>query len=79
MQYLEINNIQIEDVQIKNRAFRSAYIKGAKCAIRNGSLEENPYGDARTYYGGVTFARAFWKCWNRGFERMTTAMGGAND
>lgn len=48
--------------------FLGAFKKGYRCAEDGGKINDNPYGDQRTWFGGVTFARGFWKAWNSGFE-----------
>lgn len=51
-----------------NKAFASAEAKGAKARQEGKPITANPYGDDRTWYGGVTFARAFWRSWRRGWQ-----------
>lgn len=52
---------------LANRSQLGAWRKGVKAALFG--PEHNPYGDARTYRGGVTFARAFSKRWDEGYAR----------
>jgi hypothetical protein len=42
--------------------------KGAIAASEGKSIEANPYSDARTYRGSVTFSRAFWRAWREGWK-----------
>lgn len=55
-------------------SFAGAWRKGYEAAQRGESKSANPYGDQRTYRGAVTFARGFWKAWNRGHDD-----GGSSD
>ena len=50
-----------------NRAFIGAYKKGYYAA-RTDKPRVTPYGDWRTYHGGVTFSRAFIRYWLRGYD-----------
>jgi hypothetical protein len=50
-----------------NRAFDGAERKGREARDRGEPVSKNPYGDERTHYGGVTFARGFWRAWKRGW------------
>ena len=50
------------------KPYSGAYKKGYLCALDGGDINENPYGDDRTYHGSVTFVRGFWKAWVRGFK-----------
>lgn len=49
-------------------ALEAARAKGARACREGKSIEDNPYGDSRTYRGSVTFARAFWRAWRNGFQ-----------
>ena len=51
-----------------NRAFLGAMKKGYQANERGVPIAGNPYGDDRTHRGSVTFSRAFWKAWNRGWQ-----------
>lgn len=53
---------------MSNRALDSAKAKGAKAAKDGDAITSNPYGDARTHRGAVTFARAFWRAWVAGYR-----------
>lgn len=49
-----------------NRSHAGAYKKGVKAFYLGDG--RNPYGDQRTWHGGVTWARAYWRAWQQGFE-----------
>ena len=55
--------------ETNNRAFKSAFRKGFISGFYGYSIKDCPYGDQRTWYGGVTFARAFWRYWEEGFKQ----------
>jgi hypothetical protein len=52
-----------------NKALASAERKGAEARRSGEPRSANPYGDARTLDGSVTFARAFWRAWDRGWRQ----------
>jgi hypothetical protein len=54
-------------------AFDGARNKGALARIEGKPISANPYGDARTWHGGVTFARAFWRAWRVGWQTAEDA------
>lgn len=54
--------------RLSNPAYKAAFSKGYIAAC-SGGPKRNPYGDDRTCSGSVTFARAFWKAWERGWEK----------
>lgn len=51
-----------------NRAFAGAYRKGFVARLDGEERWKNPY--ERDNYGpqGVTFSRAFWRRWNKGWD-----------
>jgi hypothetical protein len=51
-----------------NRAHAGAYKKGVRAFKEGRPRSANPYGDQRNWHGGVTWARAFWKNWDWGWE-----------
>lgn len=53
-----------------SKAMDAAVAKGRKAAQEGKPRSANPYGDDRTWNGGVTYARAFWKRWNEGWEEV---------
>lgn len=57
----------------RNKALQSAHDKGRAAAMA-GKPETNPYGDARTLGGQVTFARAFYRAWAAGYRSGLDAM-----
>lgn len=58
-----------------NRAMASVFRKGALAAVEGEPLDALPYGDDRTYRGGVTFARAFQRAWCEGWHVATYGDG----
>lgn len=57
--------------------FKPARIKGAEARAAGHALETNPYGDARTMRGAVTFARAWWRAWREGWIEEDKRRGAA--
>ncbi len=53
---------------MSNKALDSARAKGAAARRAGEPKTANPYGDARTHSGSVTFARAFWRAWADGWH-----------
>jgi len=52
-----------------NKTFLSAYKKGRKAFLENGTKAICPYLDKRgEYRNNITFSRAFQKYWYEGFE-----------
>jgi hypothetical protein len=47
----------------RSRAHQGAYRKGYQSLATNA---RNPYGDARTYRGSITWARSFRRAWVHG-------------
>lgn len=62
----EIDHLDVPE--FNNPAFRGAWEKGARAAVRGEPRDACPYD--RDQYGrqGVTFARAFWNRWTDGYE-----------
>lgn len=56
--------------EFSNKAFRGAFQKGVKARKAGKGRHQNPYKDYRTDGGQVTFSRAFWKCWNDGWDSV---------
>lgn len=52
----------------RSRAFQSALRKGYEAFHAGEKKTACPYTDHRTWYGGVTFSRAFIKRWEEGWE-----------
>ncbi len=52
----------------RNKAIEGARVKGAKARLAGAAETSNPYGDARTHSGSVTFARAFLRAWADGWR-----------
>lgn len=50
----------------RRTAFEGAYRKGFEAGAAS-LPKRNPYGDYRTWYGGITFSRAFQQHWERGY------------
>lgn len=60
---------KVEDCDdFSNPAFKGAYRKGFEARLDSRDRTSNPYN--RDNYGpqGVTFSRAFWRHWNKGFD-----------
>jgi hypothetical protein len=53
---------------MSNKALDSARRKGAVARKEDERITQNPYGDARTHNGSVTFARAFFRAWEDGWR-----------
>jgi len=51
-----------------NPAFRGAWEKGVRSYLMGDSRDANPYDRDQFGSQGVTFARAFWRRWNEGFD-----------
>lgn len=65
--------------ELKSRstpAFRSAWLKGLHAGLAGRPKKSNPYGDDRTLSGRITFARAFWREWGRGWAAAREHLAG---
>jgi len=47
--------------------FEAAYQKGRTARREGKPINANAYGDWRTRRGGITWARAFWRVWQKGW------------
>lgn len=56
-----------------NKSLDSARAKGSAAQAAGQPVTSNPYGDARTDRGSVTFARAFHRAWRDGWETAEKA------
>ncbi len=56
-----------------NKAIEGARRKGREARKQGKNQTDNPYGDARTWYGGVTFARAFRRAWDAGWKEINSS------
>jgi hypothetical protein len=54
----------------KNRALISAFAKGMEARAKGEPSTANPYSDVRNYRGMITFSRAFYRFWNRGWSNV---------
>jgi hypothetical protein len=54
-----------------SKALAGAWRKGQEAALAGKTQMDCPYGDVRTYRGGVTYSRSFRKWWRDGFESVT--------
>lgn len=51
-----------------NPAFKGAYRKGFEARLDGKERSANPYDYNDTGPQGVTFARAFWRHWSKGYD-----------
>jgi len=58
----------------RNKAFDGAERFGREARRAGKPRSANRYGDARTHYGGVTFARAFHTAWRDGWDKEDRAI-----
>lgn len=62
-----------------NKAYDGAHRKGRSARDRGIPETESPYGDHRTWAGGVTFSRAFLRAWLAGWrerdQELTSSPG----
>jgi len=59
---------QLDVPEFNNPAFRGAWEKGARAAVRGEPREDCPYDRDQFGQQGVTFARAFWNRWMDGYK-----------
>ena len=62
-----VEDLLKEDRYPRNKALSGAYRKGVR-AFMEGKPCKAPYSDARTWYGGVTWSRAFIRMWEDGWR-----------
>lgn len=61
-------NAHVMQLETRNRAFHGAFCKGWEAASSGKPESVNPYDWHDTCRGGPTFARAFHRYWQRGYD-----------
>lgn len=59
---------RLEQEEFSNPAFKGAYRRGFEAALDGRDQSENPYDPENYGPQGVTFSRAFWRHWNKGYH-----------
>lgn len=59
---------RIEQEEFSNPAFKGAYRKGFEASMGGKTRRECPYDPDNFNSQGVTFSRAFWRMWNKGYS-----------